>query len=310
MNRSTSSSSPLPTHVLSHCFSFLGSSGHYYFLASVCRDFRIAVEELYQGSRNTSMDSIISSVSTYRHIIKIVDSNTICEEIFKAIFRKDRVEIFTEISNKLEIMVSVHLAIANCSTEIMRSIITDEKVVYEMMNYPTHVCVSSACDVSMIQYLMDKGVKFNASSVESALRRKDLETFRYLLDFVDVANEDVNVRNYIFHAAWKHEHNIDAMRLLKEKKQNGYDSYVIEFVCRALDDNISLDLVKILLEDAQWLKHDVLCYFPFLGACISAQRTDILSFIHHSIREIDVNFCLRFAEMFHFTEVIEFLQQM
>lgn len=310
MNRSASSSLSLPTHVLSHCFSFLGSSGHYYFLASVCKEFKVALEELYQGSRNTSMESIISSVSTYRHVIKIVDCNTIYEEIVNAIFRNDRVDIFAEVRKKFEMMRSLHLAIVHCSTEIMRSIITDEEVVYEMMNYPIHVFVSSACDRNMIQYLIEKGVKFNASSVDSALRRKDLETFRYLLDFVSVANEDFNVRNYIFDAALKHENNKDAMRLLKQKRQDGDDTYVIEFVCRALDDDVSLDLVKILLEDAQWLKHDVLCYYPFLGACISAKRTDILSFLHHSIREIDVNFCLQVAEMFHLTEVIEFLQHM
>lgn len=205
MNRSISSSLSLPTHVLSHCFSFLGSSGHYYFLASVCKEFKVAVEELYQGNRNTSMDSIISSLSTYRHVIKIVDYNTIYEEIVNAIFKNDRVDIFAEVRKKLEMMRSVNLAIVHCSTEIMRSIITDEEVVYAMMNYPTHVCVSSACDRHMIQYLIEKGMKFNASSVDSALRRKDLETFRYLLDFVSIANEDFNVRNYVFDAALKHE---------------------------------------------------------------------------------------------------------
>lgn len=310
MNRSTSSTLPFPTHVLSHCFSFLGSSGHYYFLASVCRHFKIAVEELYQGNRNTSMDSIISSVSTYRHVRNIVDSITIYEEIAKAIFKNDRVDIFAEIRNEFEMMTGVHLAITHCSTEIMRSIIVDEHVVYAMMNAPTHTCVSSACDRSMIQYLMEKGVKFNLTSVECALKRNDLETFRYLLDFVDLANENFNGINYIFRASLKHEDKKDAIRFLKQKKcleQDGEDALLI--VCSALMDDVSLDIVKILLEDAQWLQHDIL-YKPFLVICIELKRPDILSYIHHSIHEIDVNFCLQVAERFHLTDVIEYLQQM
>lgn len=45
---------PLPTHVLRHCLSFLGSSDNYYFLAAVCKDFKTTVEQLYGENRNTS----------------------------------------------------------------------------------------------------------------------------------------------------------------------------------------------------------------------------------------------------------------
>lgn len=312
MNRSTNSSLTLPTHVLSHCFFFLGSSGHYYFLASVCKDFKVAVEELYKGSRNTSAESIISSVSTYHHVVKIVDSSTICKKIVNEVFENDRVDIFTEF--RFEMMKSVVMASYHGSTEIMRSIIADERVVYEMMNDPIHVFVPIACDKSMIQYLMEKGFEFNGMSVVHALRRKDLETFSYLLDFVVVANECVNVRAKIIDAVFDHAEKVEAIRLLKQKqcfvRQDGFDGDMCRIAATAAArDDISFDLIKFLLEDAQWLQHDVLSK-SFLLTCIAMKRTDILSYIHNSIYEIDVNFCLQVAEGFSVTEVIEFLQQL
>ena len=313
MNRSTNSSLPLPTHVLRHCFSFLGSSGHYYFLASVCKDFKVAVEELYKGNRNTSVESIISSVSTYRHVAKTVDS-TISEKIVNEVFENDRVDIFTELRNESPMMKSALMAIDHGSTEIMRSIIVDEQVVYKMMNDPIHECVSVACDRSMIQYLMEKGFEFNGMSVVHALRRKDLETFSYLLDFVVIANECVNVRAKIIDAVFDHAEKVEAIRLLKQKqcfvRQDGFDGDMCRIAATAAArDDISFDLVKFLLEDAQWLQHDVPSK-AFLLTCIAVKRTDILSYIHNSIHEIDVNYCLQVAERFSVTEVIEFLQQL
>ncbi|GFH61379.1 predicted protein [Chaetoceros tenuissimus] len=64
----SNSTIPLPTHILRHCLSFLGSTDNYYFLASVCKDFKTAVEQLYGDNRNTSAESIIATVSTCNHV--------------------------------------------------------------------------------------------------------------------------------------------------------------------------------------------------------------------------------------------------
>ncbi|GFH57195.1 predicted protein [Chaetoceros tenuissimus] len=66
----------LTNDILKHYFSFLGKkTGCYYFLASVCKDFKALVEEQYGDDRNTSADSILSSKSTCFHVSNILDQD-------------------------------------------------------------------------------------------------------------------------------------------------------------------------------------------------------------------------------------------
>lgn len=65
----------LPT-ILSHCLSFLGSSDNHYFLASLSKAFKTAVEQLYEGNQNTSAESITTSVSNCNHAIDLIVGDT------------------------------------------------------------------------------------------------------------------------------------------------------------------------------------------------------------------------------------------
>ena len=99
--RDSSRLSALPTQVLGNCFSFLGPSGHYYFLASVCKDFKVAVEELYGDDRNTSVGSILTSISTCRHVMEMTSGEEyeqiIQEKITNAVFSSQRIDIFQHV---------------------------------------------------------------------------------------------------------------------------------------------------------------------------------------------------------------------
>lgn len=73
----------------------------------------------------------------------------------------------------------------------------------------------AACDSEMIGQLIYKGVKFDAISIECSLRRTDLDTFKCLLNIVQV--EDEQIKESIILKAAKHEMHLDAMKCLKEK---------------------------------------------------------------------------------------------
>ncbi|GFH49977.1 predicted protein [Chaetoceros tenuissimus] len=179
----------LPSGVLSNCFSFLGACSHYYFLASVCKDFKVAVDELYQGNCNTSIESIITSMSTIRHVQEIVrfedeyygddmDYRMYCM-IKEAIYKYDRPDLLEFIginkytyymgskSESEETLEVIAAAAENNSTEIMRSIITHEaKVIEQCVKKPVWGWYdikrilsksSAACDPEMICQMVERG---------------------------------------------------------------------------------------------------------------------------------------------------------
>ena len=94
---------PLPIHVLRHCLSFLGSSDNYYFLASVCKDFKTAVEQLYGDNRNTSAESIIATVSTCNHVLDLMigvtdltekEKGLLIYKISAAVIKNEKIDVF------------------------------------------------------------------------------------------------------------------------------------------------------------------------------------------------------------------------
>lgn len=231
----SNSATQLPTNVLRQCLSFLGPSDNYYFLASVSKNFKTAVEQLYGENRNTSAESIIATVSTCNHVVDLImgDTELMQEEkavltckIFAAAFKNDRVDIFersiTPLYEAEGIMNNcVTFAITNKSTEIMRLLIKDLEYVqflkeFELENdIPLVSCVPAACDVCMIKELIDHGVKFNGESLVFALQRDDLETFEYLLNVVNVYTG--RERQAIFFSAMSHRKGFDAFQMLMGK---------------------------------------------------------------------------------------------
>ncbi|GFH49978.1 predicted protein [Chaetoceros tenuissimus] len=323
----------LPANVLSNCFSFLGPSGHYYFLASVCKDFKVAVDELYQGNYNTSIESIITSMSTIRHVFEViesdVESNVVKERIYdmmkEAVYKYDRPDLLEVIGvDKYTLSMDNFFAIENTldaieaatvynSTEIMRSIITHEEGVIDncldcMKKIPDWYDFngilsksSAACDAHMISQLVEKGVEFDGISIVYSLTRRDIETFKCLLDIVQI-EQDV-MRLPIILNALQHEMHLDAMKCLKgkkyfEKKENLLlaiwiicsKDFDLHFAC--LDP-----ILKLLLEDR--LDKSVDFFLQVLCCCIVHERMDILSYIHENCRCIDTGisrFLTHFAE--------------
>ena len=241
----SNSSSPLPTQVLRHCLSFLGSSDNYYFFASVSKDFKTAVEELYGEYRNTSAESITATVSTCNHVFDLIMGGTDLTEIEKgvlihnisaAVFRNERIDIFERSIKPLYEATGMMnqcalFAITHNSTEIMRLAIKDTENVRFLKEYELQKgvflasCAPSVCDVGMIKELIDHGVDFNGESLVFALQRDDLATFEYLLDVVKVYTE--RERQAIIRSALSHRDYADAFEMLMRK---GFIRKFIEFL--------------------------------------------------------------------------------
>ena len=331
----------LPTGVLSNCFSFLGSSGHYYFLASVCKDFKVAVDELYQGNCNTSIEAIITSMSTIEHVFNVIDiedeyyvdrmEDRMYGMISEAIYKYDRPDLLeflgidkytfyagsvSESEDTLNAMIS---AIKHNSTEIMRSIIVHEaKVIEQCVKTPVWgyydikhsilLKISAACDPEMIGKLVEKGVEFDYKSIEYSLTRTDLDTFKCLLDIVQV--EDERMKESIILKALQHGMHLDAMKCLKGKKYFKNKNTLVATIWTICSKHFALDfdcldpILKLLLE-GRLDKNDI-SFLMVLCCCVVHKRMDILSYIHEQIRRIDAGFkraLIQFAEMRNIPDV-------
>lgn len=311
----------IPSHILGHCFSFLGSSGHYYFLASVCKDFRAAVKELYKGNYNTSAESIISSVSTCRHVYRTVQYQ-IRMKITEAIFRNDRVDVFKDMSQTLTLLCpsNAREAIAQQSTEILRFIITDEEMFLQMKNeislskannnyVPLVILAPSTCDVDMIQHLLQKGIEFKPLSVLQTLLRKSLDTFECLLGIVSFEDFEMAQKCEMIEMALDHEKHIQAIKILRATSIfNNEELLFHAFRHSYRRYNLLVEHIKVLLEDRNDLSNAAfkgLMYF-----CVMEERLDILKYIHESIQRIDVEYCYRIAEQNNKQEMIPSLLEM
>ena len=329
--------SHLPANVLSNCFSFLGSSGHYYFLASVCKDFKVAVDELYGDARNTSMDSINTSVSTCTHVINRMSRNEIpnvSEKIIENVFKHDRLDIFegvvacisdavlSDTHNLQGYVEHVRSAIGSISTKIMRSMINEnEHIIYLLKNLrpPEGMEIeesyddlkalvqqmSAACDPEMIRVLVEKGVEFDSGSVVvHSLRREDIETFKYLLDIVSVENEH-DIQSIVL-TALQHKMKLEAITALKERDYFADETNFVNAMFFAIRKPDGLNVVKILCANQNDLHSNKLTMIA--GFCVMSERMDILSYLHESIQKIDIDLCLRIAELNNLTEVVNHLR--
>lgn len=331
----------LPIGVLSNCFSFLGSSGRYYFLASVCKYFKAAVHELYQGNCNTSIEAIIASVSTVRHVEEIIrledeyygddmEYRMHCM-IREATYKYDRPDLLEYIgvnkytlsmictSEAEETFGAIMEATENNCTEIMRSIIVHELDVISRCLRIYENCPdwgtrwggdsikrilsksSAACDPEMISQLVEKGVKFDNISIEYSLTRKDLDTFKCLLDKVQIDKD--KMRLPIILKALQHEMHLDAMKCLKEK-------HYFETI---FSENNEMDVscvdrpLRLLFEGRL---DNIDKYFGMvLGCCLVFERIDMLSYIHENFRRLNTKmrrFLIQFAEEKYTASVANF----
>ncbi|GFH61378.1 predicted protein [Chaetoceros tenuissimus] len=323
----SNSSIPLPTHILRHCLSFLGSSDNYYFLASVSKDFKTVVEQLYGDNRNTSAESIIATVSRCNHVIDLIMGDTelaeeekavIAEKIAKVIFYNDKVVIFEQsVMPKCEtsegIRKIVGYAITERSTEIMRTIIKNKENVQIMKDQmvedgvPLAVFVSAACDVSMIKELIDHGVEFKGESLVFALNRDDLQTFEYLLDTVEVYTEPLA----IIRKALVHQKYIDAFEMLMTKECFRVIDLRIVLLRLVVTSHATLDLVQFLLgHSSHEIEIDESFFRHLIFACIEERRMDLLTYINSSIQEINVESCILFFQAIDDEETVEFLRDL
>lgn len=336
----SSTNKAFPIDTLRHCLSFLGSSDNYYFLASVCKDFKTVVEQLYRGNRNTSTESIIATVSTCNHVIDLFlgRMNLIPEEIRvyigkikKCVFDNDRVDIFEESIKpvrtnflKETIMIGymkeyILSAINYRSTEIMRSIIKNQKNVqfmkYQMSRDDVPVSLASnapaACDVHMIKDLIRYGVVFNAISLLFALKRNDLDTFEYLVDVVKVRVCDREEKIKVVFEALAHQKYNDAYEMLMRNGIVCFTALEQISLCMITTQNPTLDRVKFLLEcfryentsDRDQFLHHLIC------VCVKMRRMDILTYMNTSW-EIDVESFVLYFQVNDDVEAAEFLRGM
>ncbi|GFH49979.1 predicted protein [Chaetoceros tenuissimus] len=327
--------SQLPTGVLSNCFSFLGSSGHYYFLASVCKDFKVAVEELYGDDRNTSMDSILTSISTCEHVLELlfVENALTQTKVITAVFENDRLDLFIDVIMKAyriprlqNYITAMAKAMRDKSTEIMRFIIKNDEIIYLLKNKepPEGIQIketaediefavqgiAAACDPDMIHQLVEKGVVFNANSIIHCLRREDIETFKCLVDIVDVGHEELQMEQWVIFQALEHEMNLDAIKYLKQKGYFHNQDTLRRVIFSTIQkkEAAAINVVKVVLEGWHDISDD--CISLIIILCINEECMDILSYIHESIQRINIDRWIQYAEMENLREVAAHLRSM
>ena len=251
------SSLPIPDHLVRHCLSFVGG-GSYFFLASVSRQLKRCVEMEFPSDRNTSAESIIASKKTFIRFMNIFCADTsvgreeereeereeagrVLSLVQDAIFDTDSVDMYDQVYigffSKLDetendecFTRSVWPAVQANSIQIMKHIITNDETLSKMKQIDAPEededadlvkiasCVTSACDVEMIEYLRGKGVEFNARSIYFALKGGRMDTLRHLLDFVPSDFEEMHILDVakIAGSACESE-GYEGLRVLKEK---------------------------------------------------------------------------------------------
>ena len=109
-------------------------------------------------------------------------------------------------------------------------------------------CVTSACDVEMIEYLRGKGVEFNARSIYFALRGGRIDTVRHLLDFFPSDLEGMDIRDVlkIAGSACKSD-GYEGLCVLKEKGwvRGALQEFVYVFLIQC---ELPLKVLEILLD--------------------------------------------------------------
>ncbi|GFH57153.1 predicted protein [Chaetoceros tenuissimus] len=327
----------LPTDLVSNCFAYLDPEkkpGHHIYLASVNKYFKAAVKELYQGVRNNSLESILSSPSICLYVLNLVEEEDIDTfyKIVVAIFENDRLDLYLDAylevypnnfwSNKHASLVT---ATAYKSTEIMRSLITgNDHIIYFLtnLNPPEGIEINAsvddvknlvqkipvACDPQMIKELVRKGVVFNFESVIFSLTRKDIETFKCLLDIVPL-EKDYEIQRIIV-AALEHELQLKAVECLKERNHFAQGSNFIRAMYFVITENTAniMDLVKMFCSAKPNLTESD--FKTIVYTCMMSENMDVLSYLHKSFRKIDLGLFRRLAMLNNKPEVEAHLQSL
>ncbi|GFH48477.1 predicted protein [Chaetoceros tenuissimus] len=326
LQRDEQSSLPIPDQLVRHCLSFVGD-GNYFFLASVSRQVKRCVEMEFSNDRNTSAESIVASKETFVRFMdifcadptfvvereeRIEEGQRVLHLVQCAIFKTDNVDLYENFyvdffckhqntdDDKESFISTVWPAVGGKSIQIMKRIISNDETLSKMMQYdapeedenvaPVKIasCITSACDVEMIEYLRGKGVDFNARSLYYALRGGRIDTLRHLLDFFpsDFEGMDILELFKIAGSACK-SGGYEGLRVLKEKGwlKGPLQEFVYAFL---IEWELPLEVLEILLDgetDAIPLltlvifhsigkgRHDFLEYFRESQIRINAEMT-------------------------------------
>ena len=191
------------------------------------------------------MDSFCEDSARVESEEKIKECERVLRLVQYAIFDTDNVDMYENVyigifSNAEEeeeeiedddlFTRSVWPAVQANSIQIMKHIISNDETLSKMKQYdapdqdedadPVKIasCVTSACDVEMIEYLRGKGVEFNARSIYFALIGGRMETVRHLLDFVPSDVEEIHYLDLLKIAGSACEsEGYEGLRVLKEK---------------------------------------------------------------------------------------------
>ncbi|GFH57248.1 predicted protein [Chaetoceros tenuissimus] len=325
----------LPTSLISNCISFLdpeNEPGHYIFGASVNKDFKAAAEELYQGVRNTSLESILSSPSICLYVLNLLREDPTDDiavqtrkKILNPIFESDRVDLYLNALVKVYTLDGFHnnlaflvRAVQYKSTEIMRSHINgNDDIIHFLtkfklpaeLNLPEGVeikvsidevknfvqSIPAACDPQMIQELVAKGVVFNYMSVLHSLKRNDIETFRCLLDIVRVQKDEDEIQSIIIETLNHHDLRLEAAKCLSERNYfaEGECFLIAMYIVITENSDNVIDLVKVFCESELNLSQQE--YNTIVYACISSENMAILGYLHKSFRRINLELFRRLA---------------
>ncbi len=282
----------------------------------------------FPNDRNTSAESIVASKETFDRFMDIFCEGNISavreeereetKRVFRivqnAIFETDNVDMYEQVyigilskgeeigDDEKAFISSVWPAVKANSIQIMKHIISNNETLSKMMQYdapeedenaaPVKIasCVTSACDVEMIEYLQGKGVDFNARSILFALKGGRIDTMRHLLDIVPSDFEEMDILDLmnIADCACKcKSEGYEGLRVLKEK--GWVRGYFQEFVYTFLIEwELPLEVLEILLDgetDVNFFltivifhaigkgRHDFLEYFRDSQIRINAEMT-------------------------------------
>ncbi|GFH48479.1 predicted protein [Chaetoceros tenuissimus] len=309
---------PLPDHLVRHCLSFVGG-GNYYFVASVSKQLKNCVEMEFPDDRNTSAFNIIANEEIFVAFIKAFTASKkegdelerVQIVVQRAIFETDDVDMYENIyigfflkirEEPDEAMVIHRLvwpAVTEKSIEIMKHIISNDETLSKMKEIDVPgsdeyedadpvkfaSCVTSACDVEMIEYLRDKGVEFNARSIDFALIGGRMDTVRHLLDFVpsDLEGIHYSVLCDIAIDACKSD-GYEGLRVLKEKGWLRGPLLSILYEC-VEQMELPVDAIKIFINEESDFETEIK---PLVGIALKHRRLDIMKYLHPSLLYLDV----------------------
>ncbi|GFH48478.1 predicted protein [Chaetoceros tenuissimus] len=289
------SSLPIPDQLVRHCLSFVGG-GSYYFVASGSRQLKRCVEMEFPNDRNTSAESIVASKETFVQVMNIFYAGNISvvreeerEEaervvplVQDAIFDTDNVDMYEQ--------VYIGLFLKEAEKDEEESFLTSVWPAYDAPDQDEDTdsvkivsCITSACDVEMIEYLRGKGVEFNASSIHFALKGGRMDTVRHLLDIVPSDFEGMDILDLVKIAgsACKSE-GYEGLRVLKEKGwlRGPLQTMAFGFL---FEWELPIEVLQILLDGELFLGNVI---FSAIIFSIELGRLDLLQ---HLISYIDIN---------------------